>query len=57
MNNRRDSTPFRLRIARTLALPCVRVRHEIPGTSENCHLTSFRTNLPEVGNDEKDQVR
>jgi hypothetical protein len=56
MNNRRESVPFRVRIARTLALPCVTVRHEIPDTSENCHLTSFRTYLP-VDSDNGTEVK
>jgi hypothetical protein len=56
MTNTKSFETFRVRIARSLALPCVSVRYEIPGTSENCHLTSFRTNLPENGNDTGDQV-
>jgi hypothetical protein len=56
MNNTKQFEPFRMRIARSLALPCVGVRYEIPETSENCHLTSFRTNLPEDVDDADDQV-
>jgi hypothetical protein len=56
MNNTKQFEPFRMRIARSLALPCVGVRYEIPETTENCHLTSFRTNLPEDVDDAEDQV-
>jgi hypothetical protein len=57
MGDARSIEPFRTRVARSLALPCVSVRYEIPGYSENCHLTSFRTNLPEDGdNNVRDQV-
>jgi hypothetical protein len=56
MGDTKSLEPFRVRIARSLALPCVSVRYEIPETSENCHLTSFRTNLPEDGDDAGDQV-
>jgi hypothetical protein len=55
MNNRNERVPFRMRILRTLDLPCVSDRHEIPETSENCHLTSFRTNITDDGVD-VDQV-
>jgi hypothetical protein len=56
MNNTKQFEPYRMRIARSLALPCVGVRYEIPETSENCHLTSFRTNLPEYADGADDQV-
>jgi hypothetical protein len=55
MNSRNEPGPFRIRIPRTLELPCHKYRREIPENSENCHLTSFRINISNAG-DDIDQV-
>jgi hypothetical protein len=55
MNNRNEQVSFRKRIIRTLGPPCVSYQHEIPETSENCHLTSFRTCVTKSG-ENVDQV-
>jgi hypothetical protein len=55
MNNRNEQAPFRITILRTLELPCLNFRSEIPENSDNCHLTSFRINIANSG-DDVDQV-